>query len=250
MTWPRTTRDGSSGIGRAAVAECLARGAAVVGIDRLPSVATTFDGPAWLGLQVDVTDHDAQAAAVARAVDAFGGIDIVITAAGIFGPTQAVADVDLAAWSPMFDVMVDGVVELFGLVHPLLARSPVGGRVCVTASKNVHAPGPGAAAYSASKAALTQVARIAALEWAPDDVRVNIVHPDAVFDTGLWTDELLAERAASYGLTVEQYKRRNLLKHEITAASVARVIVELCSDTFRDTTGAQVPIDGGNERTI
>ena len=59
------------------------------------------------------------------------------------------------------------------------------------------------------------------MEWAPDDVRVNIVHPDAVFDTGLWTDELLAERAASYGLTVEQYKRRNLLKHEITAASVA-----------------------------
>ena len=62
-------------------------------------------------------------------------------------------------------------------------------------SKNVPAPGPGAAAYSASKAALTQLARVAALEWGPDRIRVNIVHPNAVFDTGIWTDEVLESRA-------------------------------------------------------
>jgi len=75
----------------------------------------------------------------------------------------------------------------------------------------VEAPGPGAAAYSASKAALTQLARVAALEWAGAGIRVNVLHPDAVFDTGIWTPEVLAARAASYGLTVEQYKRKNLL---------------------------------------
>ena len=138
---------------------------------------------------------------------------------------------------------------LLRALHPLLSRSPVGGRVVLIGSKNVPAPGPGAAAYSASKAAMTQLARVAALEWAADGIRVNTVHPDAVFDTGLWTDELLAERAAKYGMTVEQYKQRNLLGvggH--VRRSSARLVAEMCGDTFANTTGAQIPIDGGNER--
>jgi NAD(P)-dependent dehydrogenase (short-subunit alcohol dehydrogenase family) len=122
--------------------------------------------------------------------------------------------------------------------------------VAVIGSKNVAAPGRGAAAYSASKAALTQLSRVAALEWADDGIRVNVVHPDAVFDTGLWTPELLAERAGQHGVDVETYKRRNLLRTEITSADVARAVVALCDDTFRVTTGAQIPIDGGNERVV
>ncbi len=91
----------------------------------------------------------------------------------------------------------------------------------VVGSKNVPAPGMGAGAYSASKAALMQLARVAALEWADAGIRVNAVHPDAVFDTNLWTDEIIAARAERYGLTVDQYKRRNLLGAEITSADVA-----------------------------
>ncbi len=240
----------ASGIGRASAAALLDAGAAVVGLDIEPRVVDAFAGPAWLGIRTDVTDHDAQGAAIDAAVERFGGVDVVVVCAGVFGPSQPIAALEAADWSRSFAVMVDAVADLFRLVHPLLARSPVGGRVAVTASKNVHAPGPGAAAYSASKAALTQLARIAALEWAADDIRVNIVHPDAVFDTGLWSGGLVEDRAARYGLTVEAYKRRNLLGREITAASVARVIVELCSDSFAMTTGAQVTVDGGNERTI
>jgi NAD(P)-dependent dehydrogenase (short-subunit alcohol dehydrogenase family) len=147
-------------------------------------------------------------------------------------------------------VNVDAVATLFASLHPLLALSPVGGRVAVIGSKNVPAPGRGAAAYSASKAALTQLSRIAALEWAPAGIRVNLVHPDAVFDTGLWTDQLVAERAERYGLTVEEYKRRNLLGAEVRSADVGAVVAALCGDTFRVTTGAQIPIDGGNERVV
>lgn len=120
----------------------------------------------------------------------------------------------------------------------------------VIASRNVTAPGAGAAACSASKAALTQLAPVCALEWAGDGIRVNCVHPDAVFDTGLWTADVLAERANRYRLTVDKYKRRNLLGAEITSASVARLVTEMCGDDFATTTGAQVPIDGGNERVI
>jgi len=71
-----------------------------------------------------------------------------------------------------------------------------------------------------------------------------------VFDTGVWTDEVLAARAAHYGLTVEQYKRKNLLHGEIRARDVGALVARMCGEAFLHTTGAQVPIDGGNERVI
>jgi NAD(P)-dependent dehydrogenase (short-subunit alcohol dehydrogenase family) len=97
---------------------------------------------------------------------------------------------------------------------------------------------------------LTQLVRVAALEWAGDAIRVNGVHPDAVFDTGLWDGGLLEARAARHGLSVEEYRRRNLLGLEIRSSDVAAAVAALCSDRFRATTGALIPIDGGNERVI
>jgi len=240
----------ASGIGRACAAELLASGASVIGWDISPDVVDTFDGPEWLGLEVDVTDADAQRAALRRGVAAMGGLDILVVSAGIF-PTAAHLDtMDMSAWRRTMSINVDSVAELYGLAHPLLKEAVGGGRVVVVASKNVLAPGPGAAAYSASKAALTQLSRVAALEWAPDGIRVNMVHPDAVFDTALWTPELLTKRAAHYGMSVEDYKRRNLLRTEVTSADVGRLVRAMADETFACTTGAQVPIDGGNERVI
>ncbi|CAL8972507.1 MAG: short-chain dehydrogenase [Cellulomonas sp. 73-145] len=240
----------ASGIGRACAAELLAQGAAVVGWDLSASVATTFDGPGWLGLQVDVTDAEAVRAALAAGVDAFGGLDVLVVAAGIFPSAAPIGVMTQETWRKVMAVNVDSVALLYGLAHPLLAAAPRGGSVVVIASKNVPAPGPGAAAYSASKAALTQLSRVAALEWANDGIRVNLVHPDAVFDTGLWTPELLAARAEHYGLSVEDYKRRNLLHAEVTSADVGRLVAAMAGDVFARTTGAQVPVDGGNERVI
>jgi hypothetical protein len=79
---------------------------------------------------------------------------------------------------------------------------------------------------------------------------VNTVHPDAVFDTGLWTPELLAARAERYGMSVESYRRRNLLGAEVTSAGVARMVLAMATDVFATTTGAQVPVDGGNDRVV
>ena len=120
----------------------------------------------------------------------------------------------------------------------------------IIGSKNVFAPGPGAAAYSASKAALNQLGRVAAMEWAGDGIRVNAIHPNAVFDTGIWTQEVLASRAAQYGLSVEAYQRRNLLSVKVTSKDVAELAAEMCGPVFSRTTGAQVPVDGGDERVI
>ena len=91
---------------------------------------------------------------------------------------------------------------------------------------------------------------MAALEWAGDNIRLNSLNPDAVFDTGLWTPEVLAARAAHHGMTVEDYRRRNLLKTEVSSKDVAELAAELCGPLFAKTTGAQIPVDGGSERVI
>ncbi|HEY6228571.1 MAG TPA: SDR family oxidoreductase, partial [Verrucomicrobiae bacterium] len=134
--------------------------------------------------------------------------------------------------------------------HPYLKLAPKGGRVVVIGSKNVAAPGPGAAAYSASKAAMNQLTRVAALEWGADRIRINSLHPNQVFDTGLWTPEVLEARAKHYGLTIEQYKSNNVLKVEIKSADVAEMAAEMCGPLFAKTTGAGLPVDGGTERII
>ena len=94
------------------------------------------------------------------------------------------------------------------------------------------------------------MARVAALELSAQGIRVNTVHPNAVFDTGVWTEEVLQSRAKSYGLSVEQYKTNNLLKTQVTSSDVAELVCEMAGPLFAKTTGAQIPIDGGNERVV
>jgi NAD(P)-dependent dehydrogenase (short-subunit alcohol dehydrogenase family) len=240
----------ASGIGKAVAASLLARGAAVAGLDLSPAVEHAHRGAAWLGVPCDLTDAGALDAALDRTARAFGGIDMLVLNAGVFPASRRIDGLADDEWRRVFEVNLDANLRLLREAQPLLARAPRGGRVVVVGSRNVPAPGPGAAAYSASKAALTQLARVAALEWAESGVRVNMVHPDAVFDTGIWTPEVLEARARSYGMTVDQYRTRNLLRTEVRSADVAELVAELCGPLFAKTTGAQIPIDGGNDRVI
>ncbi|MGI9016842.1 MAG: bifunctional aldolase/short-chain dehydrogenase [Euzebya sp.] len=240
----------ASGIGLACARELGRRGAVVVGVDLAESITRFAVGPGSLGIQADLTDPDCPPHLAARLAAHAGGVDIVVHSAGILGTTQTIAEYTHAAWQAVHDINMSAAAALFAGLYPLLARSPVGGRVVAIASKNVPAPGPGMGAYSTSKAALTQLVRVAALEWAADGIRVNAVHPDAVFDTGLWDQATLAARAAHYGISVEEYRRRNLLGMEVTSADVAATVTALCTNQFRATTGTAVPVDGGNERVI
>ena len=240
----------ASGIGRACVESLLARGAAVVALDIDPSVSTLAGGTSLRGIVCDLTNPEHVRGALAEAVRAFGGLDMLILNAGIFPAGKRIADLDDGEWQRVMAVNLDANLVLMRETHALLKLAPRAGRVVVIGSKNVPAPGPGAAAYSASKAALNQLARVAALEWGADGIRINSLHPNAVFDTGIWTDEVLAARAAHYGLSVEQYKRRNVLGVEVSSRDVAELAAELCGPLFAKTTGAQIPVDGGNERVI
>jgi NAD(P)-dependent dehydrogenase (short-subunit alcohol dehydrogenase family) len=240
----------ASGIGKAAVESFLKRGAAVVGLDINPGVSDMLQRPEFLGVQCDVSRGDDLERALDATARAFGGLDMLVLNAGIFPSSRRIEALPLAEWRRVMDINLDANLALLGAAHPLLKCAPRGGRVLAVGSKNVPAPGPGAAAYSASKAALNQLARVAALEWGADGIRVNVVHPNAVFDTGIWTEEVLRTRADSYGLSVDDYKKSNVLRVEVTSRDVAELIVEMCGPLFAKTTGAQVPIDGGNERVI
>jgi rhamnose utilization protein RhaD (predicted bifunctional aldolase and dehydrogenase)/NAD(P)-dependent dehydrogenase (short-subunit alcohol dehydrogenase family) len=241
----------ASGIGKACVEALLKRGAAVIGLDIDAGVTRLLAGrPDFLGLKCDVTSEREVVDALEAGVRAFGGIDMLVLNAGVFPGGRRIDALDAAEWRRVMGVNLDANLALMRECHPLLKAAPNGGRVVIIGSKNVPAPGPGAAAYSASKAALTQLARVAALEWGADRIRVNTLHPNAVYDTAAWTGEVLAARAAHYGMTVEQYRKGSVLGTEVTSRDVAELAAEMCGPLFAKTTGAQLPVDGGNDRVI
>jgi rhamnose utilization protein RhaD (predicted bifunctional aldolase and dehydrogenase)/NAD(P)-dependent dehydrogenase (short-subunit alcohol dehydrogenase family) len=240
----------ASGIGKACADAFLKRGAAVVGLDRNPAIRELWKRADFLGVACDLTSAAAIEEALDEAVKRFGGVDMLVLNAGIFPSSAAVQDITEASWRSAMTINVEANLLVMQRCHPLLKLAPRGGRIVVIGSKNVPAPGPGAAAYSASKAALNQLARVAALEWGKDGIRINSLHPNAVYDTALWTDEVLASRAKAYNLTVEQYKKNNLLKTEVGSKDVAELAAEMCGPLFAKTTAAQVPVDGGNERVV
>ena len=240
----------ASGIGKACVEAFLRRGAAVVGLDRNPVIEGLWNRPDFLGLVCDLTHPEEIQASLDKAVRRFGGVDMLVLNAGMFPSSQPLQDIAAESWRSAMSVNVEANLLVMQACHALLKLAPRGGRVVVIGSKNVPAPGPGAAAYSASKAALNQLARVAALEWGKDGIRINSLHPNAVYDTALWTEEVLASRAKAYNLTVEQYKRNNLLRTEVASKDVAELAAEMCGPLFAKTTAAQVPVDGGNERVV
>lgn len=239
----------ASGIGLATARSLSADGAAVVGLDINPETATVLAAEGCTGLVCDLTNEVALREAVYDTVRRFGGLDILVCNAGIFPAGEYLDGHSAAAWDETLAVNLTSTQRLLAMAIPFL-KLGVDASVLVVGSRNYPAPGPGAAAYSVSKAGLTQLARVAALELAPDGIRVNVVHPDAVFDSGLWTDEALATSAARYGISVEEYKQKNLLKAHISSAQVGELLAALASPLFAATTGAQIPIDGGNDRVI
>ncbi len=222
--------------------------------ERLDSLAAELSaeaGPRVLATPLDVTDPDSVTAAFAEVARSWGGVDLVVANAGA-AHVAPLAELSLEAFQRLERVNVDGTLLVLREAARHFAAQGTGGDIVLVSTKNVFAPGAGFGAYSATKAAAHQLARIASLELAPLDVRVNLVAPDAVFGdasrpSGLW-QQVGPERMRARGLDAagleSYYRDRNLLKAHITPEHVARAVVFFATRQT-PTTGATLPVDGG-----
>lgn len=239
----------AAGIGFA-IAESLAeQGAQVVGLDIDKDIPEIMKKIGAVGIVVNLTEDQPVQDAIDFTVREYGGIDIVVSNAGIFPKNDNLDVMAQTDWDRTISINLTSHQKLMNKVIPFV-KLGVDASIIFVGSRNFKAPGPGASAYSCSKAALTQLCRVASLELAPHKVRVNIVHPDAVFDTKLWTPEALEKSAARYGMTVEEYKTKNLMKVEIKSKDIGNMVAAMASPLFAKVTGAQIPVDGGNDRVI
>jgi NAD(P)-dependent dehydrogenase (short-subunit alcohol dehydrogenase family) len=236
----------ASGIGLAAVMVFLREGAKVLAIDR--DAATLERAVAPLGPDVvpfvaDVTDEAALEAAMAEAAKRFGGIDVVIPNAGIFGQHAHIKDCPIDSLNQVLQVNVSGVVATMKHAIPyLIARG--GGAIVITSSVGAIVGNPGSVAYTASKHALSAVMKVAAVELAPHKIRVNTVNPGLV-DTPMIRaiEEDLAPGDPATGRAILQ--EATLLKRYVDPSEVAELMLFLAADTGSFCTGGMYLIDGG-----
>ncbi len=216
----------------------------------LEDLARAFPGRA-LGLALDVTDPESVATAFERVVQTWGGVDLVIPNAGI-AAVAPLTELSLERYRTLERVNVEGTLLVLAEAARLFRRQGTGGDIVLVSTKNVFAPGANFGAYSSTKAAAHQLARIASLEFAADDVRVNMVAPDAVFGhgtcrSGLWAevgpDRMKARGLDEAGLEA-YYQSRNLLKTQVTTTHVANAVLFFATRQT-PTTGATIPVDGG-----
>ncbi|MBV9496975.1 MAG: bifunctional rhamnulose-1-phosphate aldolase/short-chain dehydrogenase [Acidobacteria bacterium] len=246
----------ANGIGRAVAERFAAEGAHVVVTDLDVELAGELAQEIVdrhglrraIALRMDVADEASVDEAFNRAVRAYGGVDILVSNAGIssFG---ALDQLPVAEWDRAFAVNARGHFLAARAAMRVMKEQRLGGSIVFNASKNVTAPGKEFGAYSVSKAAEAQLCRIVALEGGEHGIRANMLNPDAIFDSRFWTPEMRAMRASAYGLDATDlpsyYRNRTLLKVEVTAADVAEAALFLAGPRSAKTTGAMVPVDGG-----
>ncbi len=236
---------GAGAIGAATAKALAAEGCevAVLDLDGEAAAATAKAiGGRAMGLGCDVTDPAAVDAAFGEIVRRFGGVDIVVSNAGA-AFTGAMAELDDEVLRRSFELNFFAHQAVAKAAARVLRAQGMGGTLLFNVSKQAVNPGPDFGAYGTSKAALLALVRQYALELGPDGVRCNGVNADRI-RSGLLTDEMIQARSAARGLTPDAYMAGNLLGEEVTAEDVAQAFV--FAALMRKTTGALLPVDGGN----
>ncbi|MHC4823127.1 MAG: bifunctional aldolase/short-chain dehydrogenase [Planctomycetota bacterium] len=245
---------GAGAIGEGVAQVLLEAGAAVALLDldleAAAAAAERLQGPV-IAVAADVTREDSMQQAMRQVCARFGGLDILVPNAGI-AHVAAIAKMETVDWERVIAVNQTGVLHTLKTGADIMKRQGRGGAIVLVSSKNVAAPGADFGAYSASKAGAHQLAKVAALELAAEDIRVNAVCPDAVFrhgeqDSGLWAT-VGPDRARSRGLEEsdleEFYRQRNLLQAQVSAQHVGQAVLFFAARRT-PTTGASLPVDGG-----
>ncbi|TIL85961.1 MAG: bifunctional rhamnulose-1-phosphate aldolase/short-chain dehydrogenase [Mesorhizobium sp.] len=253
---------GAGGIGRATASRLLREGACVVlaDIDET-ALASANDKLAKAHgkdfvrpVVIDVTSEDQVISGFAEAAVEFGGIDILVSNAGL-ATSAPIEETTLALWNKNMDILSTGYFLVSREAFRLFRAQKIGGNVVFVASKNGLAASPNAAAYCTAKAAEIHLARCLALEGAEAQIRVNVVNPDAVLrGSKIWTGEWKEQRAAAYKMSTddleEHYRSRSMLKRSVFPEDIAEAIYFFASDMSAKSTGNIVNVDAGNAQSF
>ncbi|WP_454855859.1 bifunctional rhamnulose-1-phosphate aldolase/short-chain dehydrogenase [Rhizobium binxianense] len=253
---------GAGGIGRATAARLVGEGACVVLADiDAAALETTeaafskkYGADAVRTVKLDVTKEDAVVASFAESCVEFGGVDILVSNAGI-ASSAPIEATELSMWNRNIDILATGYFLVSREAFRLFRRQNLGGNVVFVASKNGLAASPNAAAYCTAKAAEIHLARCLALEGAEAGIRVNTVNPDAVLrGSKIWSGEWREQRAASSKIEVdeleEHYRKRSMLKLNVFPEDIAEAIYFLASDLSAKSTGNIINVDAGNVQSF
>lgn len=249
---------GAGGIGKAIARKLLAEGACVALVDvdaeRLQSaereLAAMFGADHVCPIVGDVTRETSVIEAVQASVMAFGGIDILVSNAGI-ASAAPIEETTLEMWQRNFDILSTGYFLFSRETMAVLRQQGLGGSIVFVASKNALVASPSASAYCAAKASEIQLARVLALEGAAQGIRANVVNPDAVLrDSKIWSGQWRKDRARAYDIgeqdLEEHYRQRSLLKQTVEPADVAEAVYFFASDLSAKSTGNILNVDAGN----
>lgn len=253
---------GAGGIGSATAERLLREGACVVLADidndllsqTHQQLSDVYGNDFVRKVLMDVTDEQHVIDAFNYTCVEFGGVDILVSNAGI-ASSAAIEDTTLELWNMNMDILSTGYFLVSREAFRVLKRQSLGGSVVFIASKNALAASPGASAYCTAKAAEVHLARCLALEGAGEGIRVNVVNPDAVLQgSKIWTGEWLKQRADAYGKDAEglqaHYLERSLLKRAVLPEDIAEATYFLVSDSSAKSTGNILNVDAGNVQSF
>ncbi|KSV88801.1 bifunctional rhamnulose-1-phosphate aldolase/short-chain dehydrogenase [Sinorhizobium sp. GL28] len=253
---------GAGGIGKATANRLMQEGACVVlaDIDETALAAAESELSARYGKDVvrsvtmNVTSEAAVEGGFADALLAFGGLDILVSNAGL-ASSAAIEDTTLSLWNKNIEILTTGYFLVSREAFRVFRQQKAGGNIVFVASKNGLAASPGASAYCTAKAAEIHLARCLALEGAAAQIRVNVVNPDAVLrGSKIWTGEWKEQRAAAYKMDVDDleahYRERSMLKLSVFPEDIAEAIYFLASDMSAKSTGNIINVDAGNAQSF
>jgi len=247
----------AGGIGKAIAKKFVEEGAVVIlndmNAERLQAAGEEFKGAygrdAYATAILDVTNKTQIDEAIAEAVLAFGGVDLVVNNAGL-SISKTIADHTEKDWDLLYDVLVKGQFFVTQAAAAVMKKQDIGGDIINIVSKNALVSGPNNAGYGSAKAAQLHLSRLNAAELGADKIRVNVVNPDAVIsDSNIWAGGWAEGRAKAYGVTVAElpayYAKRTLLNEVILPADIANACFAITGGLLNKSTGNVINVDGG-----
>ncbi|MFD2582096.1 bifunctional aldolase/short-chain dehydrogenase [Pedobacter vanadiisoli] len=247
----------AGGIGKAIAKKFVAEGAVVILNDmnagRLEEAGKEFEGlygkDAYSTVILNVTSEEDIKAAFNSAALAFGGVDIIVNNAGL-SISKTIADHTEKDWDLLYDVLVKGQFFITQAATNTMQKQNIGGDIINIVSKNALVSGPNNAGYGSAKAAQLHLSRLNAAELGADNIRVNVVNPDAVIsDSNIWAGGWAEGRAKAYGITVAElpayYAKRTLLNQIILPDDIANACFAFVGGLLNKSTGNVLNVDGG-----